>query len=46
MLGKSVLAFQSTSDKFVEYSNHSFLKIVDLVSEFDPIIEEYVGGLN
>lgn len=42
MLGKSCLAFQGTSDKLFEYNNGNFLKIVELLSEFDPIMEEHV----
>ncbi|XP_071056482.1 zinc finger MYM-type protein 1-like [Onthophagus taurus] len=42
MLGKSCLAFQGTSDKLFEHNNDNFLKVVELLSEFDPIMEEDV----
>lgn len=42
MLGKSCLAFQGTSDKLFDYNNGNFLKIVELLSEFDPVMEEHV----
>ncbi|XP_048510256.1 zinc finger MYM-type protein 1-like [Athalia rosae] len=42
MLGKKCLAFQGTSDKLFEHNNGNFLKIVELLSEFDPIMEEHV----
>ena len=42
ILGKSCLVFQGARDKLFEHNNGNFLKIVELLSEFDPIMEEHV----
>jgi hypothetical protein len=41
-LGESSLAFRGTSDKLYEHKNGNFLKAIQLLAEFDPIMEEHV----
>lgn len=42
MLGESSLAFRGTSDKLYEHNNGNFLKLIQLLAEFDPKMEEHV----
>lgn len=42
MLGKSGLAFQGKTDKLYQNNNGNFLKLIELLAEFDPVMEEHV----
>ena len=42
MLGESCLAFQGKTDKLYERSNGNFLKLIQLLAEFDPVMQEHV----
>ena len=42
LLGESSLAFRGASDKLYEHNNGNFLKLIQLLAEFDPIMEQHV----
>ncbi|CAG9761246.1 unnamed protein product [Ceutorhynchus assimilis] len=42
-LGESCLALRGSSDKLFENNNGNFLKLVQLLAKFDPIMEEHVN---
>ena len=42
MFGRSCLAFQGTSDKLYQNNNGNFLKMIELLAEFDPVMEQHV----
>lgn len=42
MLAENGLAFQGTSDNLYEHNNGNFLKLVELLAEFDPVMQEHV----
>ena len=42
MFGRSCLAFQGTSDKLYRNNNDNFLKMIQLLAEFDLVMEEHV----
>ncbi|XP_015919050.2 zinc finger MYM-type protein 5-like [Parasteatoda tepidariorum] len=42
ILCESSLAFRGTSDKLYEHNNGNFLKLIQLLAEFDPKMEEHV----
>ena len=41
-LAKHNLAFRGSNEKLYENSNDNFLGLIEMLSEFDPVIQEHV----
>jgi hypothetical protein len=44
-LATQCLAFKGESDKLVEQNNGNFLKAVEMISKFDPVLMEHVSNI-
>lgn len=42
LLASQCLAFRGTTEHLFQLNNGNFLKLVELLSEFDPVMEEYI----